>query len=116
MKREKNVWLNKLVVSSIVLGVIIKFLTIPLTYAVELPEYKFQENQRKSLNKGERWAVLCMDFDIEVEEKKVKVKGTMVVVQYNATIICHSEGNKKAYFTCRADSVPKSGDLVVWCE
>ena len=95
------------------------FLTIlnSFAYAQEgVPEYKFQAEERRSLNKGEHWTIFCMDFDLKVEELKVKVGKKSVVVQRNATIICNSEGRARAYFTCRPDSVPKSGDLDVWCE
>lgn len=103
-------------VASAAMWGIVFYTSIPTVYAENLSEYKFQENQRRSLNKGEHWSIFCMDFDLEVEEKKVKVDGQMKVVQRNATIICHSEGNKKAYFTCRADSYPRAGNVEVWCE
>ena len=76
------------------------------------PEEVFPEGQTRSLNKGEYWTINCMDFTLKTKELKAHGQ----VYQRNTTITCLSDHDRKAYFICRADSIPTEMFLAVMCD
>jgi hypothetical protein len=76
----------------------------------------FPTNQNKTLKKGERWDIGCMDIDITVVETTVRVGESWIPDRKKATVICNNMENKpKAYFSCPNNSDPDAEPPEVLC-
>lgn len=77
----------------------------------------FPTGQSKTLKKGERWNIGCMDIDIHVVEIKVKVGDSWLPDLKKATATCTNiEGKPKAYFTCPANTEVDAEPPEVLCK
>lgn len=77
----------------------------------------FPTNQSKTLKKGEKWNVGCMDIEIDVVETKVKVGDQWLPDIKKATITCNAiEGKPKAYFTCPTNATVEAEPPEVLCK
>ena len=77
----------------------------------------FPTNQSRTLKKGERWNIGCMDIDVSVVETKVKVGDKWLPDVKKATATCNNiEGKPKAYFTCPANAEVDADPPEVLCK
>lgn len=77
----------------------------------------FPTNQSKTLKKGDRWNIGCMDIDVSVVETKVKVGENWIPDRKKATVTCNNlEGKPKAYFTCPANAEVDADPPEVLCK
>ena len=77
----------------------------------------FPTNQSKTMKKGDRWNIGCMDIDISVVETKVKVGNNWLPDLKKATATCNNlEGKPRAYFTCPANADPDAEPPEVLCK
>lgn len=77
----------------------------------------FPTNQSRTLKKGDRWNIGCMDIDVSVVETKVKVGENWIPDRKKATVTCNNlEGKPKAYYSCPPDAKAGGDPPFVSCD
>ena len=76
----------------------------------------FPTNQSKTLRKGERWDIGCMDIELQVKETKVKIGKEWVTLDKVGTITCNSANKATATMVCPSNADPDADPPEVLCK
>ena len=76
----------------------------------------FPTGQRKTLKKGERWDIGCMDIELQVKETKVKIGKEWVTLDKVGTITCNSANKASATMVCPSNADPDADPPEVLCK
>lgn len=76
----------------------------------------FPTNQSKTLKKGERWDIGCMDIELQVKETKVKIGKEWVTLDKVGTITCNSANKATATMVCPSNADPDADPPEVLCK